>query len=159
MKNIALGAALTLMTTVGALGGDVPFAAPTGPHPGQVDTSLMVSLGDIMSVTQLRHIKLWYAGQSGNWELVSYVDDQINESLRRAALLYTNIPVEYIVAASAALNGMRDAVASKSTENFVRSYSELTLACNSCHLAGHVGFIRIQTPTSSPFGDEIMPNK
>jgi hypothetical protein len=51
---------------------------------------------------------------------------------------------------------MRDAVATKNTKQFNRSYSDLTAACNACHVAGHVGFIRIQTPTSSPFSDEVF---
>ena len=67
-----------------------------------------------MGETQLRHIKLWYAGSSGDWDLVRYEVDRIMESLRRAATLYTNIPIEYVESAADPLIGMRDAVA---TEN------------------------------------------
>jgi len=109
-----------------------------------------------MGETQLRHIKLWYSGSSGNWDLVSYEVDRIAESLTRAAILYTNIPVEYIKSEAGPLVGMRDAIAAKDTKEFIHSYSELTAACNACHIAGHVGFIRIQTPTSSPFSDEVL---
>jgi hypothetical protein len=51
---------------------------------------------------------------------------------------------------------MRDAIAAKDTKEFIHSYTDLTAACNACHRAGHVGFIRIQTLTSSPFSDEIF---
>jgi hypothetical protein len=155
MKIIALIAAL-LMTTLAASGEDVPFAAPSLPRPGEPDTSNLVSLGDIMGETQLRHIKLWYAGTSGDWDLIRYEVDRIAESLKRAATLYANIPVEYVKSAEDPLIGMRDAVATRNNKEFVGNYAELTAACNACHLAGHVGFIRIQTPTSSPFSDEVF---
>jgi hypothetical protein len=72
MKIIALTVAFALMATLAASGDDVPFAAPPLLRPGGPDTSNLVSLGDIMGETQLRHIKLWYAGSSGNWDLVQY---------------------------------------------------------------------------------------
>ncbi len=34
-------------------------------------------LGDIMGKIQLRHIKLWFAGKSRNWELATYEVDEI----------------------------------------------------------------------------------
>ena len=156
MKIIALTVAFTLMATLAASGDDVPFAAPPLPRPGEPDTSNLASLGDIMGETQLRHIKLRYAGSSGDWDLVRYEVDRITESLRRAVTLYTNIPIEYVKSAADPLIGMRDAVATENTKDFIHSYSGLTAACNACHVAGHVGFIRIQTPTSSPFSDEVF---
>jgi len=89
MKIIALTTTFTLMATLAASGDDVPFAAPPLPRPGEPNTSNLVSLGDIMGETQLRHIKLWYSGSSGNWDLVNYEVDRITESLTRAAILYT----------------------------------------------------------------------
>jgi hypothetical protein len=154
MKIIALTAAFTLMATLVASGDDVPFAAPPLPRSGEPDVSNLVSLGDIMGETQLRHIKLWYSGSSGNWDLVHYEVDRITESLRRAATLYSNIPVEYVKSAAGPLTGMREAVATKNAKEFIRAYNDLTAACNACHVAGQVGFIRIQTPTASPFSDE-----
>ncbi len=155
MKIIALGAAVALMATAAAWGEDTPpFAASSPPAPGQPDTSNLVSLGDIMGVAELRHIRLWYAAKSENWPLVGYEIDRITESLRRAAILYSNIPIEDIKAVVGPLAAMRDAAAARNGGKFLRGYSDLTTACNSCHAHGGVGFIRIQTPTSSPFSDE-----
>ena len=154
MRTVASAAVLSLLATIAAFAGDVPFATPSLSRPDQPDTSNLVSLGDIMGQTQLQHITLWYAGKSGDWDLIDYEVDRITESLRRAATLYTNIPIEYVQHAGDPLAGMRDAAATKNSKQFLASYSELTAACNACHLAGHVGFIRIQTPTSSPFSDE-----
>ena len=81
---------------------------------------------------------------------------ELPKALRIAATLYTNIPIEYVKSAADPLIGMRDAVATENTKEFIHSYSDLTDACNACHVAGHIGFIRIQTPTSSPFSDEVF---
>jgi hypothetical protein len=76
MKIIALTTAFTLMATLTASGDDVPFAAPSFPRPGQPDTSNVVTLGDIMAETQLRHIKLWFAGKSGigTWPIMKSIE-------------------------------------------------------------------------------------
>lgn len=52
--------------------------------------------------------------------------------------------------------GVRVRLGGRNNKEFIRDYTELTAACNARHLAGHVGFIRIQTPTSSPFSDEVF---
>ena len=40
-------------------------------------------LGDIMGKIQLRHIKLWFAGKLGNWELATYEAEEGQASRRR----------------------------------------------------------------------------
>ena len=36
-------------------------------------------LGEMMSLQQMRHAKLWFAGQAQNWELASYEIDELGE--------------------------------------------------------------------------------
>src|SRR3977135_574269 len=36
-------------------------------------------LGEIMTLQQMRHLKLWYAGQAGNWPLADYELDELKE--------------------------------------------------------------------------------
>jgi len=36
-------------------------------------------LGEIMTLQQMRHLKLWYAGQAGNWDLALYEVDELGE--------------------------------------------------------------------------------
>ena len=36
-------------------------------------------LGEIMTLQQLRHIKLWFAGHGGNWPLADYELDDLGE--------------------------------------------------------------------------------
>src|SRR3954452_18906843 len=33
-------------------------------------------LGEIMTLQQMRHLKLWFAGQAGNWPLADYALDK-----------------------------------------------------------------------------------
>jgi hypothetical protein len=154
MKSITRTVAIAILAgaPASALGQSVPFAEPPS-LTGQLD--ILPGLGDIMIDVQLRHIKLGYAGRAGNWDLVKYELDRIAESLRKAAILYRNIPIEYVAAMNKPLVDMRDGVAAKDLAKFNNGYLGFTSACNSCHAAGGVGFIRIQSPTSSPFSDEV----
>src|ERR1700738_5342488 len=36
-------------------------------------------LGEIMTLQLMRHLKLWYAGQAGNWPLADYELDELKE--------------------------------------------------------------------------------
>jgi hypothetical protein len=152
MKIVGLSAFLLLLSATAMQADDTLFAAsPT--RPGDSAPNLM-TLGDIMVQTQVRHIKLWYAGQSGNWELVGYEIDRISQTLSRAAILYTGIPIGLVTEALKPIGAMRKAAAAKDVKAFRQGYADLTKACNACHVAGGVGFIKIQTPTSLPFTDE-----
>ena len=85
MRYAALIGALFLGTIL------VPIAAAQPP-----EESYVQRLGDIMGITQLRHIKLWFAGKLRNWELAAYELAQIKASIEDAAQLYRGIPVEYV---------------------------------------------------------------
>ncbi len=133
---------------------DVPFAAPPSSRLGSPSETYYASLSDIMSVIQLRHIKLWQAGSAGDWRMTSFEIDQIKETFLKAALFYNAIPVANVVAVYAPLEAMRAAGRANDHAAFVRGFENLTSACNQCHTGAHVGFVIIQTPTSSPFTDQ-----
>src|ERR1700747_350413 len=46
--------------------------------PGESE-AYVPGLGEMMSLQQMRHVKLWFAGQAENWELASYELDEIGE--------------------------------------------------------------------------------
>ncbi len=142
-----------------AVAQEVPYAEPAPSRLGDSGSLSVPSLGDIMVDTQLRHIKLWYAGRAGNWDLVKYELARISESLRKAALLYTSIPIENVAGMSQPLQDMRAAASAKDEAKFSHAFASFTKGCNSCHMSGGVGFIRIQTPVSSPFSDEVSAIK
>jgi hypothetical protein len=116
--------------------------------------SHLPKLGDIMSATQLRHIKLWFAGKLQNWELAAFEVEQIKGGLEDAAQLYLEIPVEYVTNTAAPIQLIRDAIEAKDSTKFSKAFNDLTAACNACHQAIGRGFIVIQAPTASPFSDQ-----
>ena len=124
-----------------------PFAAAQ-------EEALRPRLGDIMVAAQWRHIKLWFAGKSRNWDLASYEVDRLRESLEIAALLYTGIPADDVNATADPIEAIRAAIAAKDGGKFRKGFNDLTAACNACHEHIGRGFIVIQTPTSSPFSDQ-----
>jgi len=107
-----------------------------------------------MGQIQLRHIKLWNAIKFKNWGLLGYELQQIKDGLTDAAMLYRNIPVEYVASAAKPLALLQEAAKAKDISKLKRGFNELTTACNSCHRAGGVAFILIKTPASSPFSDQ-----
>jgi hypothetical protein len=76
MKEIAIASVLALVGANLAFG-QLP-ATPAGPifTPG---------LGEFMTFTQVRHAKLWLAGNAGNWELADYEIDELKEGLENVA--------------------------------------------------------------------------
>ncbi len=141
MKRLAtIGAVLLCLVLA-------PFAAAQ-------EEGLRPKLGDIMVAAQWRHIKLWFAGKSQNWDLANYEVDRIRESLETAALLYTGIPAEDVNNTADPIEAIREAIEAQDSGSFVRGFNELTAACNSCHEHTGRGFIVIQIPNASPFGDQ-----
>jgi hypothetical protein len=152
-RLLSLGLAIFLAAGTPALAGEVPFAAPPPPLPGQPGAYL-APLPEIMGKIQFRHIKLWEAIKHRNWELLDYELGQIKDSFGNAVILYRNIPVEFIAAAGKPLSDMQKAALAKDRSQLERGYTELTAACNNCHSAANAGFIVIKTPASSPFSDQ-----
>ncbi len=157
-RLLLLSFAMFLAARAPALAGDVPFAAPPPPLPGQPGAYL-APLPEIMGKIQFRHMKLWEAIKHRNWGLLDYELDQTKDSFGNAVILYRNIPVEFIATAGKPLTDMQKAVKSKDSLQLERGYAELTAACNACHKAADVGFIVIKTPVSSPFGDQEFSPK
>jgi hypothetical protein len=112
-----------------------------------------------MGAVQLRHFKLWYAGRLRNWELATYELGQIEDSFNNAVQLYQNIPVEKISMIDQPLTALDSAIKAKDGTRFGSAFANLTTACNSCHEAARVGFIRIQIPTASPFSNQSFTPK
>jgi hypothetical protein len=115
-------------------------------------------LGDIMVAVQLRHFKLWFSGDLGNWPLAGYALRQIQDSLAEAATLYQDIPngnIE-ITMTQKPLAILDEAIKNRDRGKFARGFADLTATCNHCHEAAHVGFIFMRIPTTSPFGNQAF---
>ena len=111
-------------------------------------------LGDIMNAAQTRHMKLWFAGKSANWDLAAYEIRQLKLSLTEAALLYEGIPVTNVTTMAEPLQALADAIEAKDAGKFIKSYGALTDRCNGCHQSMGRGFIFMRVPEVSPFADQ-----
>jgi len=115
-------------------------------------------LSDIMIANQVRHAKLWFAGQAENWPLASYEVDEIEEGFEAVVTYHptheespvslaetTPILTEKPVAA------LRSAIAKQSATEFTEAFDSLTKACNACHQATNYGFNVVTRPTGNWF--------
>jgi hypothetical protein len=114
-------------------------------------------LGDIMSAVQSRHIKLWFAGKAGNWELAAYELRQLEAGLMEAATLYTGIPATNVTTMTKPAQSIADAIEAKDSRRFAKAVGEFTGGCNACHRSIGRGFIIMRVPTESPFSDQVFP--
>lgn len=116
-------------------------------------------LGDLMSTLQLRHAKLWYAGQAQNWELVQFELHETNETFERVARWH---PEEdgILIAPSlegfmrAATNALEQSAENKDPVAFETAFDRLTDGCNGCHQTMKHGFIAIQRPSAEPVSNQ-----
>lgn len=127
---------------------------------GRID-EVKPGLGEIMSVIQQHHAKLYYSGSAGNWELADYQLGEIKEGLESTAKFYPKFkdvkaPLRELISAMMAvdLEKVADAVRKKNKIGFSRSFQSLTASCNRCHQAAEHAFIVIQLPGGSEFTNQ-----
>jgi len=125
-----------------------------GPLAVAAEENYIPALGDIMGIIQFRHIKLWFAGKRGNWELAAYELEHIRTSLEQAATLYHGIPEAFVGATVDPIKTISAAIRAKDGSQFAKGFNEFTAACNACHQRIGRAFIVIQMPTTSPFSDQ-----
>jgi hypothetical protein len=130
-------------------GGAAPSAAAEAYVPG---------LGEIMSLQQMRHVKLWFAGAAANWELAAYELDELGEGFDDIVRFHPThkdspvAPKDAIPRMIARpLADLRAAVDKKDAKAFADAYDAFTAACNSCHQATNFGFNRVQRPEVNPY--------
>jgi hypothetical protein len=125
-----------------------------GPLAVAAEENYVPALGDIMGIIQFRHIKLWFAGKRGNWELAAYELEHIRTGLEQAATLYHGIPEPYVGATVDPIKTINAAIKAKDGSQFAKGFDEFTAACNACHQGIRRAFIVIQMPATSPFSDQ-----
>jgi hypothetical protein len=127
MRTFVLAVAFSLAAIPSVPAQERPLAAP-GP-----------ALADFMGLTQMRHIKLTFAGK------VLYPN-------------FANVPFAKLVddISEPALAQIESAVKAKDHVQFWPAVEKLTEACNSCHRAAGFGFIAIRIGTLSPFSDQVF---
>jgi hypothetical protein len=146
-------AAVAAMVMLAALDAGGEPAAPPAPYsPG---------IAEIMIATQIRHAKLWLAGDARNWALADYEIDEIKEGFEDVVQyfpVYKDMPVGKMIEATimSPIEEVEKAVKARDRAGFVAAFDKLTAACNSCHQAANRAFIVIQRPSTS---SSTFPNQ
>ena len=120
-------------------------------------------LGEIMSLQQMRHMKLWFAAEAGNWPLADYELKEIKEGFDDAVTFQGNDDELPLVLkdvlpkkVNVPLNDLTAAVRAQNRANFETAFDSLTTACNECHQAENHGFNVVQRPTMNPYANQIF---
>ena len=118
-------------------------------------------LGEIMTLTQMRHAKLWYAGEAGNWELAAYELDELEEGFAEARKFHQTHkdapqPLNQVLPTmvDAPLAALRIAVDKHDPGAFAAAFDALTDGCNACHRTMKFGFNVVQRPSASAFPNQ-----
>jgi hypothetical protein len=151
-RLILAGLLFTLTLTPTAMtqpAGPAPQAAPVEPP----------EIGEIMMFQQLRHAKLWFAGQMNNWPLAAYEVKELREGFETVAKYYptfNDVPLAQMIDAIRETNfaELDKAIAERDRGKFSRAFDGLTQACNACHQGNDLGFIAIRRPTAPPFSNQ-----
>jgi len=118
-------------------------------------------LGEIMAANQMRHLKLWYAGEAHDWPLARYEVDELEEGFVDAVRYHpthpgaprplTELVPEFTAGPIAAL---RQAIRDESEPEFAAAFDSLSEGCNGCHREAGFGFNVIVRPTSNPYANQ-----
>jgi hypothetical protein len=121
-------------------------------------------LGEIMSLQQMRHLKLWFAGQAKNWPLADYELDELKEGFDDVIKFFPvkdDMKIGDMAGSTVmpVLPDVKKAIEAKDATKFAAAFDKLTAACNACHQASNHPFIVIQRPTTSPYTNQSFTPK
>jgi len=119
-------------------------------------------LGNQMLLLELRHDRLWWAGEAGNWNLAYYMAGEMGEAIRDivetngdAAELQPQKLSEVMPAMlDAPLKNLMDAIGTHDKTKFARAYDDLSAACTGCHRVAGNPMLVIQRP-KTPLLDDL----
>jgi hypothetical protein len=142
MRSIFAG--LTAAAMFAALGASAQEPEPQAAQAPRLD--------EIMTSQQQRHIKLWFAGQAGNWRLADYEVDALQEGFEAVDKLLGGDTVEQMVGGP--MKDLQKAIDEKNSAAFTAAFDQLSTGCNSCHRTLDHAFIAIQRPTLMPYSNQ-----
>jgi len=125
--------------------------------------SYVPGLGEMMTLQQMRHTKLWLAGEAQNWELADYELDELAEGFDDIVKFHPTHKDSPVAPKDAIprmitqpIADLRAAVEKKDGGSFGTAYDGLTDACNNCHQATNFGFNRVQRPANNPYPNQAF---
>jgi hypothetical protein len=112
-----------------------------------------------MGLIQVRHFKLWLAGNLRNWQLAEYELSQMRAALHDCRILFPNVAVADTSAIAQSAEEFRDAIRTKDGAKFDTAFEKFTAECNNCHKGAGLEFIKIRVPTTSPIMTSPLSNE
>jgi hypothetical protein len=114
-----------------------------------------------MTFQQMRHVKLWFAGESANWPLAAYELDELNEGFDDVATYHpthkdAELPLPQLIdkMIKAPVGQLDEAVKAQDKDRFEKAFDQLTEGCNGCHQATKFGFNVVTRPTANPYTNQ-----
>jgi len=119
----------------------------------------VAGLGEIMSLQQMRHLKLWFAGNAANWELADYELDELKEGFDDVLKRFPTkdgVPLAPMVKTimGREIPELEKKIKLRDAAGFAAAFDALTAGCNACHQSAKKGFVVIQRPTNSPYSNQ-----
>ena len=119
-----------------------------------------------MTLQQMRHTKLWLAGEAANWDLADYEIKELGEGFDDVVKFHPtheDAPVAPKDAIPRMVSGpvkdLQAAIMKKDKKAFEEGYDTLTKACNDCHQAMNFGFNVVQRPATNPYPNQVFTPK
>ncbi len=162
MKRILSAILLAAAQASGCRQVEAPAPSPTPSPVPPVPPALYVpGLGELMTLTQMRHAKLWFAGEAGNWKLAAYELDELREGFDdvvRYHPTHKDSPVPINEAVEKIMTGplasLDEAIRHADRAAFRSAYGAVTDACNRCHQATNFGFNVVRRPETNSFSNQ-----
>ena len=157
-RTLSIIAIIQLMALVACRQPSPPPAAASNAAEAYVP-----GLGEIMSLQQMRHTKLWLAGNAGNWALAGYELDELGEGFddivkyhptQEGSPVNPKDAIPRIV--TQPLADVRQAIVKRDAKAFGLAYDALTSGCNDCHEATNHGFNVVQRPATNPYPNQVF---
>jgi len=122
----------------------------------KVNSAYVPGTGEIMNgIIQPHHLKLWRAGENGNWQLAEYERHMLMGGFTRIQKYHRDKPeAAEVVMAFPAMDAIEKAIREKDIRAFKSNFAVLTNTCNTCHQALKSGFNVIIVPSDNNFDNQ-----
>jgi len=111
-------------------------------------------LGEIMTLTQIHHSKLWFAGKAENWKLAEYEVKELQEGFDNAVKFHPERSKLLADMMKGSMASLQKSIVNKDDVEFEKAYGALTTSCNACHDATDFGFNKVIVPMNNPFPNQ-----
>jgi hypothetical protein len=119
-------------------------------------------LGEQMLGLQIRHARLWFAGEAQNWMLAAFELQELKEAFdavveqnpEHATFQPQRLADVLPAMTKAPVLALRDAIDHGSKAEFEKAYDGLTAACTQCHRAAGKDYLVIERP-KTPLLDNL----